>query len=361
MHKISAKHYILFIFGVTFISFKTYSSLFISLGGRDTWICTAIAYLVLAIFAIYLIRVISTSGYYDIHEIFTIGLSKFLGNCFLFLFALGLFLSSLESVAVEANVIKINYFTNTPLWYIIIFFLLPSIFLLHKNFRTVVLFVIISVSLFLLNMVILTLLTERYKSIEYLLPVLSGGLNFNFLYCTLTILGSLSSFMISLPYLKYVTKNKTIQKHNFIALSIIFIICVYSMIGVISTFGPQRASNLFYPEFIQSQLVHIGGFIDFGELFFIFQTVPGFFIKYILCSYGIYILYEKQIKNRTVYVIIYTFATFIASNFLAQNNYVLFYLLKYYQLINLVLFILVPLIAFLFFQIRKPIRKSKNP
>lgn len=353
MNKISAKHYILFIFGVTFISFKTYSSLFISLGGRDTWICTALAYFIIAIFATFLMRIISSTGYYNINEIFNIGLSKSLGNVFLFLFSIGLFLASLESVAVEANVIKTNYFSSTPVWYIILFFLLPSIFLLRKNFKTLMILIIITVSLSLINIVVFSLITERYKSTEYLLPILNKGLNLNFLYCTLLILGSLSSFVISLPYLKYVTKNEAIKKHNFIAHAFIFIICVYSMVGVISTFGPQRASNLFYPEFIQSQLVHIGGFIDFSEIFFLFQTVIGLFIKYILCAYGIYILYEKQIKSRNAYITIYTLATFIGGTFLAQNNYILFYLLEYYQIINLILFILIPLIAFTSFNIKK--------
>lgn len=34
MNKLSAKHFILFVFGVTYISFKTYPSLFIKEGGR---------------------------------------------------------------------------------------------------------------------------------------------------------------------------------------------------------------------------------------------------------------------------------------------------------------------------------------
>lgn len=354
MNKISAKHYMLFIFGATFISFKTYASIFVSLGGRDTWIATAIAYLILMLFAIYIIRVISSSNNYDIREIFTLGLSKFLGNIFLFLFAFGIFLASVEAVAIEANSIKTNYFFSSPIWYIIIFFLLPSVFLLRKDFRTILIFIIVTITLLLLNMVVFSLLTETYKTTEYLLPVLKRGVNLKFTKSTLLILGSLSSYVISLPYLKYVKKDKAIKKHNLLAHILIFIICVYSNIGIISTFGPERASNLFYPEFIQAQLIHIGGFIDFGEIFFLFQTIVGMFIKYILSAFGIYILYEKLIKNRTAYIIIYTFAVFISACFLAKNNYILFRLLKYYQVINLVLFILVPLIAFVCFSIRKP-------
>ena len=44
MNKISVKHFIIFIFGVTYISLKTYPSLFIAQGGRDTWLYSLIIY-----------------------------------------------------------------------------------------------------------------------------------------------------------------------------------------------------------------------------------------------------------------------------------------------------------------------------
>ncbi|WP_370774082.1 GerAB/ArcD/ProY family transporter [Clostridium sp.] len=143
MNKISAKHFILFVFGVTYISLKTYPSLFIAEGGRDTWLYTLIIYLIFFAFAMYLIYVMDSKKVYNINEIFTIGLSKTLGNIFLFLFAFGLFLAPLESAAVEANVVKSCFFLETPSWYIIIFFILPSVFLIGKSIRTLLTFIII--------------------------------------------------------------------------------------------------------------------------------------------------------------------------------------------------------------------------
>ena len=80
MNKLSAKHFILFIFGVTYISLKTYPSLFIAEGGRDTWLYTSIVYLIFFAFAMYLIYVMDSRKVYNINEIFTQGLSKPLGN-----------------------------------------------------------------------------------------------------------------------------------------------------------------------------------------------------------------------------------------------------------------------------------------
>lgn len=352
MNKISAKHFIIFIFSVTYISLKTYPSLFIKEGGRDTWLYTLIIYLIFFAFAMYLIYVMDSKKLYNINEIFTLGLSKPLGNVFLFLFAFGLFLASLEATSVEANVIKSCFFLETPTWYIIIFFLLPSVFLIGKNMSTLLTFVIILISSLGVNTAILAIITEKYKDIKYIMPVLSGNIGSQFFSTLLLVLGSLSAFVIALPYLKYLNKGKDLKKHSFIALGILGAICIYVLIGILSSFGPIRASNLFYPEFTQSQRVQIGGFLEFGEFFFLYQTVAGFFLKYILCTYGIYIIYKKYIKNTKCFITVYTLAVFIFSSFISRNNYILFFILKYYQYINLVLFMVVPLIAYISFQVR---------
>lgn len=352
MNKLSAKHFVLFIFGVTCISYKTYTSIFIDLGGRDTWICLIAAFLLFLAFAMYLTHIIDSRNPCDINYIFTTGLSKPIGNVFIMLFALGLFLASLEAAAVEVNIMKTNFFTESPIWYIMLFFLLPSIFLLGKKIETLLIFIIVSIASLVFNSLLLSLIVEKYKNVEYLLPVLGPGLKPSLFYCILLIIGSFSAFVIVLPYIKYVTRNSKLKKHNFISLALIGIFMLYTTIGLISTFGPLRASNIFYPEYIQAQRVQIGGFISFGELFFLFQTIIGFFIKYLLCSYGIYIIYEKYIHNKKVFITVYTLLVFVLASFIGSNNYILFRLLNYYQVINLVLFVAVPLIAAIGFNIR---------
>lgn len=352
MNKISAKHFILFVFGVTYISFKTYPSLFISQGGRDTWLYTLIIYLIFFAFAMYLIYIMDSREVYDINIIFTKGLSKTIGHLFLFLFSIGLFLASIESASVEANVIKSCFFIDTPTWYILIFFLLPSLFLIGKNIRSLLIFTIVIISSLIFNTFALAIITEKYKDIKYIMPVFAGNTVAEFSSTLLLVLGSLSAFVIALPYLKHLNKGKNLKTHTFIALAILGAICIYVIIGILSTFGPLRAANLFYPEFIQSQRVQLASFIEFGDFFFLYQTIVGFFIKYILATYGIYLIYKHYIKNYKYFITIYTLAIFIFSTFLSRNNYILFNILKYYQYINLVLFIAIPLIAFISFSLR---------
>ena len=353
MNKISAKHFALFIVGAIAISFATYPSLFISIGGRDTWISFIIAFLIFLVFSMYIIHVIDSKKPISINNLFTEGLSKTLGNILLFIFSIGLLLTAIESASVEANSMKTNFFEDTPIWYILIFFLLPSLFIIGKKFNTLVIFIIISISLLIFNGISLLLIIEKYKSIEFVLPVLGNGLNKFIIFSALLILGTLSSFSIVLPYIKFLSKDSKLKKHSFIIVLICGAISIYSLISILSIFGPIRAANLFYPQAAASQLVQIGGFLEFGELFFLLQTILGFFIKYTLCSYGIYLIYEKYIPNSKVFIIPYTILVFIASFFVANNNYNLFLILKYYQIINLFLLFIVPLLAFITYHIKK--------
>ena len=352
-NKISTKHYVVFIYAVTFISLKVYCSLFISIGGRDTWLCLLAAFIALILFSTYMLHIISSRGVYNINEIFTIGLSKPLGNVLLFLFAVGLFLSSLESVSVEANCIRSCFFLSTPEWYIIIFFLLPSLFLIGKKLKTILIFSMINIATLISSCLLLTIFSEPYKDSQYILPVLGNNIPItNYFNCFLLLLGCISTFAISLPYLKHLNKTEHLKRHSLIAICIIGFYSIYSIIGVLSIFGPLRSANLFYPEYTMGQRIELAGFIEFGEAFFLLESIIGLFLKYILSCYGIYIIYRKLIKNYKVYIIIYTLIIFIFSSFLSKNNYILFEFLKYYNYSNLILLLLVPLIAFIAFSMR---------
>lgn len=346
MNKISSKHFVLFIIGASFISLKTYPSLFIALGGRDTWICSLIASIIFMSYALLLIYICRKTNTYDINKIFKSSLSPFIGNIFLFIFALNLFLTALECASVEANAIHSTIFLETPVWYVLIFFLLPSAFILNKSLRTALIFILISVSILVINAIIFMILTQSYKNMNYTLPFMGNGLNKEFFSTILFILGSLSSFAIALPYLKFLSIKDHIKKHSFYGVLIVSAIVVVSTLGMITAFGPLRASNIFYPELVLGQRIELGGFIEFGEIFFIIQTVIGLFVKYILASYAIIIVCEKFVKKRKIFVLFYTIIVFVLSNFIGRNNITLFSLLKYYQVINLVVFLLIPLIAF---------------
>ena len=127
---------------------------------------------------------------------------------------------------------------------------------------------------------------------------------------------------------------------------------IITFIIVISSFGPIRAKNIFYSEYVMSQRIKLAGFIEFGELFFIIQTVLGFFIKYILSTYAILLIYKEEIKNPKRFIGIYSALVFIFSNYLGLNNHFLFQALNYVQISNIICFIIIPLITFSIYRLR---------
>lgn len=360
MNKISTKHLMLFFIGVVFISLKTYPSIFINFGGRDTWICALIASVIFIIYLLYLLNIMKKNSKYNIIEIFKIGLSSPLGMLVLFIFALGLFLSSVESAAVYSNAIRNLYFLDTPIWYLVIFFLIPTILMLNKNIRTLLVFVIISVASLIINAVLFALLIEQYKDLKFLMPILENGIDKNFIICTIMIFASLCSILIAIPFMKYLNNSKYLLKHSTITSSLLCAFIVFSILGVIAFFGPLRASNILYAEAIEGQRVQLAGFLEFGEYFFIYQTVIGYLVKYIISSYGFMILFKKCNSNRFIFTLIYTFFSFTFANFLAMNNYYLDKFLNILPYINGVLFFIIPLITFTLFNIRNKNKQLKK-
>lgn len=358
MDKISSKHFILFILGVSIISIKTYMSVFINIGGRDTWLSSILASVIFICFLLYIINIYKVTNNFSINDVFFKALPKSLAFICLVIFALALFMNSIESAAVEANVLHTTLFIDTPVWYSLIFFIAPSLFIFNKEIRTVLIFILISVSILVLNGVIFFLISQGYKDINYLLPVLGAGLSTKFFTATLLILGGLSSFMIAVPFLKYIDKSEHITKHSFYAGIITIAFVVISFVGVITAFGPLRAANIFYPEFVLSQRIEIAGFLEFGELFFIIQTVIGFFVKYVLSTYSILLLLDKHLKNKALFIGVYTFIAYVLANFLGQNNFHLYTALKYIQIVNLICFLLIPLVVFTIYYFKFKIKNK---
>lgn len=362
MNKISSKHFILFIVGVALISLKTYPSIFINIAGRDTWISAIIASIVFIAILIYIVDVMFKTNTHDINDVFIGSMPKILGSFLLILFSITLFLNGLESAAVEVNALHSTLFLETPVWYALCFFLFPTFFIFSKKLRTILIFVLTCTFFLIINSIFFTIFSQKYADLDNLLPVLGNGFSLNIITTALYILGSYSAFMIAIPYLRYIDDYKNLRKHSFLSGLIVAGISIIAIIGVITSFGPLRAANIFYPEFVLSQRIEFVDFFEFGEMFFIVQTVLGFFIKYILSTYSLLIIFHRYIKNKPLFVGIYSFIIFNLANYVGGNNYYLYYLLKYMQIVNLVGFILIPLIVFSFYRInykKKSIKTSK--
>ena len=345
MNKLSSKHFMFFILGSCMIALRTYSSIFVNLGGRDTWILSLVASILLLLYMIYLLKVCINTDTYDVNIIFS-SPSKFFGGLSKFIFALGLFVVAVESASVQASSTHTNFFLSSPTWYCLLFFIVPAMYILSKKFNAILILVIVTVTLAIVGDITLFALMAKYLDFTNLLPILKDGLTQNYWFCIFLILGSLSSIAITLPYLQFLDKKENILRNSSLAIVICSILIVSSFVSIITFFGSQRGANIFYPEYVESQIVEIAHFIEFGELFYIFRNVCMLFIKYIIASFGIILLYKDILKNKKTFIICYSILVFITSLLLTQNQFYLFSYLKFINLILLVPFIIIPLISF---------------
>ncbi|MBE6049651.1 MAG: spore gernimation protein [Clostridium sp.] len=361
MNKMSTKHFMFFIIATCTIALRSYSSIFISYGGRDSWIISILASIFMFLYFLILMNICEKTNTYNFIYIVKNSTSNMLGKFLLFIFSIGLFISSIEAASVECSSIHSNFFLSTPTWYCLIFFLFASGYVLNRRFNSIIILVVITVFFVLIGDIILFALVAKYLDFRNLLPLLKDGFNKNIWMCLLEIIGSFSAIAISLPYLKNIEFKKYLVRYSSFAVLISGILITSSFLSIITFFGPERGANIFYPEYVQSQRVQIALFLEFGELFYIFRSTCMWFIKYILASYGILFLYKDNINNKKLFIILYNTIIFIASYLLTQNQFLLFYILKILQIFNGCIYIFIPIICFslYYFKNKKAIKITK--
>lgn len=342
LNKISTKHLIFLFLSVTSVSLRSYSSIFIKIGGRDTWVAAIIAVILFSLYTLFIVYVTKKTNSLDFKEVFLNTYPKPIGNILVFLFAICLFITAVESASAESNAIHTNIFIETPVWYCLIFFIVPGCYILTRKFKSILTVILLTVVAVKINNIFLELLIWKYRDTNNLLPVIANSTYQTFITVTLLLLGSLASIAIIFPFFKFLKNTNHLVKHTGLSILIIAIVVINSLISTISIFGPNRAENIFYPEFIQSQVVQLYGFIEFGNFLFLFRIVCYWFIKYVICGTAILFLYKEKIKNKKIFAIFFSIATFIASYFLSKNQYYLFDALTYYQLLILIVFLVIP-------------------
>lgn len=335
-----------FIVAVVLVSFKTYSSIFITKGSRNTWIISILTSILLISYGLFLIYVSKKTNNYNFKEIIYSSLGYCLGKFYLSLFAVCLLLSGIECASVQSNLIHSNFFLETPIYFILIFFVGLNTYCLSKSLDTVLILTVILIALTILSGIFLAVLVEKYKDYSNLFPVFENLFDFKDFQCLLLQLGAVSSLIIVVPLIYNIADKENLKKYSLITLIFVAQILIFSMIGSISSFGANRASNILYPKLIQTQRIHYGGFLENGELYVLFQLTSSWFLKYIISLNVLFELFKNKIKNKKVFSVIISIIIFISSYFCTKNTFVLFKLLEIYQYINLIIFFIFPFIIY---------------
>mgnify|MGYP001068403565 CR=1 FL=1 len=355
MDRFNPRHFAFLILATSIVSLKTYPTIFIADGGRDSWIAMIIASIIAFLFFTYLIKVCIRKNSFDLHSIYHKAVGKTFGNILLGLFIFTMLMTLVESAAVEANSMHTNMFIETPTWYLLLFFIVPIIYTIRKDIVAIITVTMIGIVLIMIAGINLSILTSRYKSFKLLLPILENGLNKGIFIAIIKILGLYGSVSICLPYLSKLGTTEKMTKAIAIGLLIVIQMQIVSTVGLIMTFGPKKTITFSYPKLIQTQQVSYFRFLTLGELYVMLQILGGWMLKYLVTFYGILIILKGfNLKRKHLIYLTYIISGLVygAAYFISKNLFVLFKFLNYYAFICLINFVIIPLIVFIIFSIR---------
>jgi spore germination protein (amino acid permease) len=350
---LNSKYLFFILSSLAIVTLKTFPAIFIKLGGRDTWIAMIIASILLLIYVWVILWINKKTKNYNLLDIYSQTLGRIGGAIFSFLFLFTVLLTIFESAGAEANLMHTGFLIMTPVWVFIAVTALATVYIVKKGIASVTITSIIVIFFISISGMILAMLTHKYKEIKYIYPILENGFTFGLFLATLKILGAYSCVSIFIPYIASV-KNKTkILKHSMIAIIFIIQMQIFSIFGIITTFGPERAQNLIFPKLEQTQIISHFGFMEAGELFVMLQVVAGWFIRYVVCFFALMELIRLSgitIKYKEYYI---AGLTIIFSYLFSRNLFDMFDIMKYLLYIQLVNFLVIPLIIYTLYYFKK--------
>ncbi|SES95523.1 endospore germination permease [Paenibacillus sp. NFR01] len=352
MGSINTKHLFFIICSLIIVTLKTFPSAFIKYGGRDTWIAMIAASVLIAGYVWIILRIHKRSNNYNLIDIYAQSLGKWAGGFFSFFFMLTLLLTLFESAAAEASVMHIAFQLLTPAWIYISVTAIATVYVVKKGIASVTITTVIVILFISSSGMLLAFLTHKYKESKYLFPILEHGITGGILLTAIKILGALSCVSIMIPYLSSLRSKKRLILHSMVALLFVIQMLVFSMIGVIETFGPDRAVNLLFPKLTQTQVISAFGFLEAGELFVMLQVVAGWFIRYIVCFFAlmeVIRLAGLKLRYKEYYICA---LTIIFSYLFSKNLFTMLELYSYLLYIQLANFLIIPLIVYLIYAIR---------
>ncbi|NMA84544.1 MAG: endospore germination permease [Epulopiscium sp.] len=355
------KHFMYFIWATTIISLKTYPTVFIQNGKRDTWVGMIIASAIYVFFTLYLVYIMKKSKTYSLLEIYEKALGKYLGSFLFFMLLFSFFCILIESASIEANSMHTNMLIKTPPWYLLLFFVIPAIYTVRQNIYTILMLTIIGILFIMAAGINLGIQTLLYKTPSWIFPIFENGITKGFILSTIQMIGLYSHIMIPIYLFQYVSNKKSSAKSILFALFIVVQMEVVSSTGLFMTFSMPRLLEMYYPKLIQTQLPSYFDFIEFGELLVMIQMIGGWYLKYTITFFVLLDILKKEYKKQhpaLIYII--TALVLFISYWLSRDIFTLFKFLDFFTYFSFVQFFVFPLLVFTLFHMRQNIQLKET-
>ncbi|MFL0269180.1 endospore germination permease [Candidatus Clostridium radicumherbarum] len=353
MSNLNKRHLFFLITGLIVVPIKTYPTIFTKTGGRDSWISLIFATIFIIIFFLSILYICKRKNCYDIIDIYKAAFGNVIGNFLIIMFALNIFLSLVESAAVEASSINVQFLIYTPVWNLLLLSVPVAVYIVKCGYSAVLSSVLIGIIFISTSGVILFFLTWKYKDFIRLLPILEHGFDMNFFITVIKLIGAYGGLYIVLLYLTDIKDTKIISKYSLYALIYVAQMQIISMTGTIATFEITILNSMSYPKLMQTQLIRQFNFLEAGELFVMLQIVAGWLLRTVITLFAIMKVFKKLNIDRPFMLYLVGICLYFSAFFAGRNLFTLFKLLDYLQYINLMNYVIIPIFVFIIFYIRK--------
>lgn len=343
----TTKHFIFYIIGLCTASLLIYPSLYTQSAENNVIIAIASSLVAISIF-LFISKAYLSCKSSSFKEIVYSTLGRFIGSIYLVIFASMVYISIIGTCTVFGSSLSTSVFIKTPIWFILLLFIGASLYIKMFTSKSSNIFTIITSTIMIICIIFLFVILQKYRKLYNIDESnLSTVFSSNSMRSFFLQLGGLSSFGMLLPLFKNIRRGHNDMKNIFIGLSITVGVFLFSIIGGISIFGVKRFSNIYYPLFIESQLINYQGILENGDALTLLIISFGYILKYVIeiCILN-EILLPNKIKDNLGYTLLSSVIIFLSSSFLSNKIDTLFIFLTYYQYASLVVFMILPLTIF---------------
>lgn len=182
-----------------------------------------------------------------------------------------IFLSSL-SVRYLANSIKVIYFAKSPLVFILLFFLIPALFINKFGLKAISGVNLIFMPIFLISFIFLMISSYEHFTLERLFPILGNGFFDTFIGGATNIYAFTGlAHLYFMPALLKDTKD--FKKVSIISVVISSIFLFISTLSLIMAFPAITSTDETLSVYLLTRLVEIGDFLERLDALFVFIWV----------------------------------------------------------------------------------------
>lgn len=359
MDKFNSRHFGFLFLATAIVPLKTYPKVFTNNGGRDSWISVIISSIIILMYLVAIIQICKKKNSYDFVRIYRAAVGERLGNLLLWLFCLTLFLTLVESAAIEASSMHTNMLQETPIWFFLLLFVFPAAYTVGRDLVAILTVTLIGITLIIFAGINLAILTVEYKETRLLFPIFENGITNGFILSILQTLGLYGSITIILPYLSLIKNKAKLLRDSVIGLLFVIQMQIVAITGVLMSFDLERVNSMPYPKLLQTQLVSHFRFMEAGEIYVMLQIVGGWYIRYVVAFYALIKVLSALNLRHKYHILIITSLVGISAYFAGTNLFRLFMLLDIYTYICFINFFVIPAIVFIVYSMKSQGVKSE--